>query len=57
VLDEAYTYAVIGDPSREYLWILSRTPKLDEATLTLIMKKLPTLGYDTKKLIWTPQVF
>jgi len=56
-LDEAYTYAVIGDPSREYLWILSRTPKLDKETLALIMKKLPTLGYDTKKLIWTPQVF
>lgn len=57
MLDEAYTYAVIGDPSREYLWILSRTPKLDEETLAFIMKKLPTLGYDTKKLIWTPQVF
>lgn len=57
MLDESYTYAVIGDPSREYLWILSRTPKLDEATLAVIMKKLPTLGYDTKKLIWTPQVF
>jgi len=57
MLDKEYTYAVIGDPSREYLWILSRTPKLDEETLALIMKKLPTLGYDTKKLIWTPQVF
>lgn len=57
MLDEAYTYAVIGDPSREYLWILSRTPKLDKETLAHIINKLPTLGYDTQKLIWTPQVF
>lgn len=57
MLDEAYTYAVIGDPSREYLWILSRTPKLDKETLEHIINKLPTLGYDTQKLIWTPQVF
>lgn len=55
VLDEAYTYAVIGDPSREYLWILSRTPKLDTIKLKSILQKLPSLGYDAKKLIWTTQ--
>ena len=55
MLDEAYSYAVIGDPSREYFWILSRTAKMDKAKLDSILEKLPSLGYDTTKLIWTPQ--
>jgi len=55
MLDEGYNYAVIGEPSREYLWILSRTQKMEQATLDEILAKLPTLGYATNKLIWTPQ--
>lgn len=55
MLDEKYQYAVVGDPSREYLWILSRTQKLNEATLQTILQKLPDMGYSTDKLIWTPQ--
>jgi apolipoprotein D and lipocalin family protein len=55
MLDEGYNYAVIGEPSREYLWILSRTPKMEQATLDGILAKLPILGYTTDKLIWTPQ--
>ena len=30
MLDKNYDYVVVGTPSREYLWILSRTSKLDE---------------------------
>lgn len=55
MLDEQYKYAVIGDPSREYLWILSRTPTLDKKTTQMILQKLPDMGYATDKLIWTPQ--
>lgn len=55
MLDDAYSYAVIGEPSREYLWILARKPQLDQTTLNGILEKLPTLGYDTSKLIWTEQ--
>ncbi len=55
MLDEEYRYAVIGDPSREYLWILSRTPVLDKATTDAILAKLPALGYGTEKLLWTIQ--
>jgi len=29
-LGENYDYAVVGSPSRKYLWILSRTPQMDE---------------------------
>ena len=55
MLDEQYKYAVVGDPSREYLWILSRTPTLDKETTQMILQKLPDMGYTTDKLIWTPQ--
>jgi apolipoprotein D and lipocalin family protein len=55
MLDDEYRYAVIGDPSREYLWILSRIPTLDEDIKNMILKRLPEMGYSADPLIWTPQ--
>lgn len=55
MLDPDYRYAVVGDPSREYLWILSRTPKLDDRVTDSILKRLPAMGYSPEPLIWTPQ--
>ncbi len=55
LLDEEYRYAVVGDPSREYLWILSRRPTLEGEITEEILAGLPALGYDTAKLIWTKQ--
>lgn len=55
MLDDAYSYAVVGDPSREYLWILSRRPTLDQETTWSILERLPAMGYDTEKLLWTRQ--
>ncbi len=54
---EDYSYAVIGDPSREYLWILSRTPELEEDTYAKIVEKIESNGFDPEKLIKTPQKF
>ncbi|AXH09620.1 hypothetical protein CP960_03205 [Malaciobacter halophilus] len=55
MLDKNYKYAVVGSPSREYLWILSRTSKLNKKSLNKILEKLPKLGFPTEKLIWTIQ--
>lgn len=55
LLDEEYRYVLVGDPSREYLWILSRTPQLDDAIVQSILQKLPSLGYTAAPLIWTKQ--
>jgi len=55
ILDENYDYVVVGTPSREYLWILARKPILDEKIKNEILQKLPTLGFDASKLIWTIQ--
>ena len=54
-LGENYEYAVVGHPSRTYLWILSRTPEMDEALYNRLLEKLQKQGYDTSKLIKSPQ--
>lgn len=41
-----YSYAVVGHPSREYGWILSRTPTLPEEVLAGIVTRLESQGYD-----------
>jgi len=40
-----YDYAVIGEPSRRYGWILARTPSLPDATRARIDQQLRELGY------------
>jgi apolipoprotein D and lipocalin family protein len=54
-LDPDYKYAVIGEPDRKYLWVLSRTPELAPAVYERIMGKVRELGYDPAKLLKTPQ--
>ncbi len=54
-LDEDYQWAVVGEPSRSTLWILSRTPTLDAAVYDDILSRLPDKGYDPTRLVITPQ--
>ena len=55
-LDPAYRFAVVGDPSRSTLFILSRTPTLDQTTLDDILSRLPSRGYDPERLIYDTPV-
>jgi apolipoprotein D and lipocalin family protein len=56
-LDEKeYQYAVVGHPSRDYLWILSRTPQMNDETYTDILSKISKQGYDLDRIIKYPQV-
>ncbi len=54
-LDADYRWAVVGHPGRDYLWILSRTPTMPEATYQAIVSRLQTKGYETARLVRTPQ--
>lgn len=54
-LGENYDYAVVGHPSRNYLWILSRTSKMDETLLQEILDRIVKKGYKLDKLQMTPQ--
>ncbi|NJC88668.1 MAG: lipocalin family protein [Desulfuromonas sp.] len=54
-IDPDYRWAVVGHPSRNYLWILSRTPAIDEAAYQKIVATLPSQGYDPGRLQRTLQ--
>ena len=49
-LSPDYEYAVIGEPSRKYLWIMSRTAKMDDKLYAEIAGRLAAKGYDASKL-------
>ena len=54
-LDREYRYAMVGDPERKYLWILGRDPAMDDATYERLVLSAVRLGFDTRKLMRTPQ--
>ena len=54
-LEPEYRWAVVGEPGRDYLWILSRESKLDPALYGQIIEHARSQGFDTSKLIKTPQ--
>lgn len=56
VLDDVdYQYAVVTDPFEYTLFILSRTPTMDDNTYAMILGELEALEVDTSKLLLTPQ--
>jgi len=50
-----YSYAVVSDPSKKYLWILNRKPKMNDNTFQNILAKLKEKGFDLAKLKLTIQ--
>ena len=52
-LGEDYEYAVVGDPKRKYLWILSRTPQMETEVYEAILERIMRNGYDPDRLIRT----
>ncbi len=52
-LGKEYEYAVVGHPSRKYLWILSRTETIGDRVYGGILKRLEAQYYDTSGLIRT----
>jgi apolipoprotein D and lipocalin family protein len=52
---QGYQQAMISGPNMSYLWILSRTPSMDDATKKRLVAKAQALGFDTSKLIYVSQ--
>jgi apolipoprotein D and lipocalin family protein len=50
-----YSFAVVGEPDRKYLWLLARTPKLDDVTMQAILERVKEKGYDLRDLVRTVQ--
>lgn len=54
-LDADYKWAIVGEPSGRYLWILSRTPQVSDQQKAEFVSRLEAFGYNTKAVYWTPQ--
>jgi apolipoprotein D and lipocalin family protein len=52
-LADDYSWATVGSPSREYLWILSRTPTLDASRAAMAMAAARDNGFDMERLTMT----
>ena len=54
-LDHDYRHVLVGAPDRESLWILSRTPQLDEAIYNRLVQTALQAGFPVEKLLRTDQ--
>jgi apolipoprotein D and lipocalin family protein len=54
-IDPDYTLAAVGQPGREYLWVLSRTPHVEPARYAALLGRIAAAGYDVGRLELTPQ--
>jgi apolipoprotein D and lipocalin family protein len=53
-VDPDYRWAIVGEPDRKYLWILSRDPTMDTETLEALKARARMLDYDLDELIVSP---
>jgi apolipoprotein D and lipocalin family protein len=49
-LDEDYQLAIIGRNRRDYVWLMSRTPNVDQATLDRLISIAVSLGYERDEI-------
>ncbi len=58
VLDHAddYSWAIVGEPSGRYLWLLNRKAKPDRAVLDMMFRRVKDMGYDTAQIRITKQI-
>jgi apolipoprotein D and lipocalin family protein len=54
-LDPDYRWAVVGNPNRKYLWLLSRTPQLPKPLLDAALASASAQGFDLSQLRYTQQ--
>ena len=54
-VDPDYRYALVGYPGRDYGWVLSREPMMDEPTYQNLLAIFAAKGYDPAKFVRIPQ--
>jgi len=55
-LADDYSYAVVSNPTKKYLWILSRTPRMSDAIYQQLIFKIREKGIDISKIKLTQQL-
>jgi len=51
-----YDYAFVSGPNTSYLWLLARTPEIDESKKQDFVSRAKNLGFNTDELIWVDHV-
>ena len=54
---ESYGYALVAGPTRSYLWILARAPRLDEAVVRRLTDRAAELDFPVDELIFVEHTF
>jgi apolipoprotein D and lipocalin family protein len=54
-LDEDYTLTMVGRSKRDYLWIMSREPRVPETTMRDLVRRAEEMGYDPDRVRKVPQ--
>ena len=49
---EQYQHAFVSGPDHDYLWLLARTPEVDDTLLARFVERAGALGFDTRALIF-----
>lgn len=49
-LDQDYQHTIIARNKRDYVWLMSRKPTLDQASYEQLVARIRAMGYDTSKL-------
>ena len=55
VLEDNYQWVAVSEPGRQFLWILSRTPRMEPKAYADLLLRLAALGLDVQKLEVTAQ--
>lgn len=56
-LDEDYQTTIIGRTKRDYVWLMSRQPKIDDSRYSSLLKFIESQGYDSSSVQRVPQVW
>ena len=54
-VDPQYTETIIARSARDYVWIMARTPTIEEARYAALVDRVKAMGYDTQRLVKVPQ--
>lgn len=55
MVDPQYEYALVGSKSKDYLWLLSRTPVLSQNKTQILLNEAQRRGYGIDNLLWIDQ--
>lgn len=54
-LADDYSTSLVGSPDKEFLWLLSRTPRLNAEKTSSLLSKAKQLGFATENIVLTSQ--